>query len=285
MANISLKLSPEKIAKLKETFRNDIRKNPNEYVDTFIQNDDLTITVYTSGKTVFQGKDAFFYASAYLDSKTGPQAGSDEVGTGDYFGPVVVAACIVEEKDYPFLEENGVTDSKQMTDSNILEIAPLLRERLKHSLLILEPKQYNAVHASNNMNAIKARMHNQAYVNLLHKGYSIPKAAYVDQFVRPELYFSYLLEEKEIYRDLIFETKAEEKYPAVAAASVISRYAFLMTMKKMEQHYAMSFRKGAGDDTDADAFAFVKRYGKDRLGEVAKLHFKNTEKIFSGDAG
>ncbi len=281
MSNISLKLSDAQIEKLKKTFKDSIQPNKNEYVDTFIQNDDVTITIYTSRKVVFQGKDALFYGSSFIETKKMRQAGSDEVGTGDYFGPVIVTAAIVEEGDYPYLESHGITDSKQMDDKTIYRLGPELMEKFAHSLLILDPSRYNKVHDSNNMNEIKAKMHNQAYLNLLSKGYSIPKAAYVDQFIPKDTYFKYLLREKNIYRDLIFETKAEEKYPAVAVASVISRYAFLKYMESMEKQYQISFHKGAGDETEADAIAFVKRYGKENLGKVAKLHFKNTERVLN----
>ena len=58
MANISLKLSKEKIENIKKTFKDDIKPNPNEYIDTFISRDNLTISIYKSGKVVFQGNDA-----------------------------------------------------------------------------------------------------------------------------------------------------------------------------------------------------------------------------------
>ena len=47
----------------------------------------------------------------------------------------------------------------------------------------------------------------------------------------------------------------------------------------MEQKYNMTLPKGSGDKVDIVAQAFVERYGLERLGEIAKLHFKNTEKI------
>ena len=50
-------------------------------------------------------------------------------------------------------------------------------------------------------------------------------------------------------------------------------------MEAMEKHYALSFHKGAGEETDKDAYIFVNKYGLERLKEVAKLHFKNTEKV------
>lgn len=279
MGNLSLKLSEDKIKKIKETFKNDIKPNNNEYIDTFIQNDDLTISIYTSGKVVFQGKDALFYGSAFLDKKLTRQAGSDEVGTGDFFGPVCVCACIVEEEDFELLENLGVNDSKLLNDKKILDIAPILINKLKHSLLILDNEKYNTVHQNNNLNEIKAKLHNKAYINMLKKNYNIPKACYVDQFAEESLYYSYLKDEKEVFHDLIFETKAESKYVAVAAASIIARYAFIKKMEELEAKYKMSFHKGAGEEVDIDARQFVAVYGKGHLNEVCKLHFKNYEKL------
>ena len=277
MATFSVKLSDEKIAQLKKTFNEYIKKSPNEYIDTFIQKEDLTISIYTSNKVVFQGNDAFFYAQAYLETKSGRQAGSDEVGTGDAFGPVIVCAAIVEENDYDYITEKHITDSKQLDDKYIRQLGPDLMNRFKHSLLILDNATYNRVHENNNLNAIKAKMHNKAFLNMKAKGYDIPKAAYIDQFCAVNDYFRYLFDEKEIYRDLVFETKAESKYPAVAIGSMISRYAFLEYMDKLEQKYAIRFHKGSSDleGIKADTELFISRFGKNRLYEVAKLHFKN----------
>lgn len=278
MNTISLKLTNEEITKLQSVFRDSIVKNDNPYIKTFIKADDVTISIYTSNKVVFQGKDAHLYAAGLM-KKDHPMAGSDEVGTGDYFGPVCVCAAIVEVEDYAFLNELGVDDSKQITDELIMKIAPKIMERLKYSLLILQNNQYNKVHETNNMNKIKAKMHNQAYINLLHKGYTIPKAAYVDQFEDKQLYFNHIKDDKEVYRDLTFETKAESKYIAVAAASVIARYAFIKSFDAMSKAYNFDFIKGAGDNVDQCGAKFVKQFGQAKLFEVAKLHFKNTEKI------
>ncbi len=280
MSNFSFKLDAEKILKIKETFKEYIRENKNEYVDTFIQKEDLTITIYKSGKVVFQGNDAFFYAQAYLDNKKSAQAGSDEVGTGDVFGPVVVCAAIVKEEDYAFIEEKHITDSKQLNDDYIRKIGPELRERFQHSLLILDNRTYNRVHEKDNLNSIKAKMHNKAYLNMLDKGYKIPKAAYVDQFCPESDYYRYLLDEERVYHDLIFETKAEEKYPAVAVGSMISRYAFLEYMEKMDQKYGIRFQRGSSnvEEIDKNIRYMIEHFGKAELNNIGKLHFKNFDK-------
>lgn len=75
-----------------------------------------------------------------------------------------------------------------------------------------------------------------------------------------------------------FETKAEHTYPAVAAASVIARYAFLRCFDRMCERYDFHFPKGAGKKVDTAIAAFVSRHGKEALYQVGKLHFANTRK-------
>ena len=277
MASFSFKLDQEKIVKLKDTFKEYIKQNPNEYIDTFIQKDDLTISIYKTQKVVFQGNDAFFYAQAYIDVKNVRQAGSDEVGTGDCFGPVVVCASIVEENDFDFINEKHITDSKALDDKYILELGPLLTKRFKHSLLILDNKTYNNVHQKDNLNTIKAKMHNKAYINLINKGYDVPKPVYLDQFCSQTNYFDYLSEEKDIFKDIIFETKAESKYPSVAISSIISRYAFLEYMSSLDSKYGIHFPKGSTDTERINSTIklFLSKYPKNELNNVCKLHFKN----------
>lgn len=49
--------------------------------------------------------------------------GSDEVGTGDFFGPMTVVAVYVDAKQIPLLKELGVKDSKNLNDlSNSLRL-------------------------------------------------------------------------------------------------------------------------------------------------------------------
>ena len=279
MSNISLKLDDSKIDKLKQTFKEYIKPSNNEYIDTFIQKEGLTISIYSSKKVLFQGNDAFYYAEAFIDKKFNKQAGSDEVGTGDYFGPVCVCACILEENNKDILDKYHIRDSKQMSDEEILKAGEELIKVVKHSLLILNNEKYNEVHKTNNLNQIKAKMHNQAYLNLIKKGYIIPNACYIDDFCGMNKYYEYLKNEKEVFHDLVFETKAENKYESVAVASVIARYAFIKKMDELSKQYGMTFHKGASELVDNDAKKFVHKYGMNNLYKVAKVHFKNTNNI------
>lgn len=284
--SITLKLTKSQETKLYEAFKEYRHKAP-AYARWQLRPENCVITCYESGKTLFQGKDAKIYASPFTSSADTaeqpsgiilPQAGSDEVGTGDYFGPVCVCACIVTEHDMTLLNRTGVRDSKAITDEAILKTAPELMEQLTYSLLILNNRKYNAVHDSNNMNRIKARLHNQAYVNLSTKA-PLPEFRVIDQFTPEKAYYRYLQEDRNVVRGIHFETKAEDKYPAVGAASVIARYAFLKCMEELSERYDMQFEKGAGSPVDRCAAEFVSRYGWDALQDVAKLHFANTEKV------
>ena len=284
---ITLKLKSIQEEQLFKTF-SEFQTTPPQYAKWQLKPENCVITCYTSGKTVFQGKDANVYAAAFMEvqdeistpttTSRYPQAGSDEVGTGDYFGPVCVCASYVTKDDVDFLVKLGVRDSKQMSDTDMLKIGPLLMERIPHSLLIVPPQKYNQVHKSNNLNAIKAKLHNQAYINLAKK-IELPSFKIIDQFTPETSYYRYLKNEPQIVRGIHFETKAEDKYLSVAVGSIISRYGFLKTWEEMEQKYNMTLPKGSGDKVDIVAQAFVERYGFERLGEIAKLHFKNTEKI------
>lgn len=282
MAVITLKLDDKQInllTKLYEEYQDPNIKSI--YVQYLYRMQDCVISVYKSGKTVFQGQQADYYASFFTSKDSvSEHAGSDEVGTGDYYGPVCVCACIVHQKNEALLNKLAIRDSKALMDQQILEIAPKLMKALDYSLLILDNKKYNQIYGHNNLNVIKAKMHNQAYINLTKK-YQLPTKIIIDQFTPEANYYRYLKDEPKIIDGITFETKAEDKYLAVACASMIARYGFLQALKNMEDHYEWIFPKGAGKAVDENAKAFVNKFGKDKLKLVAKLNFKNTTRVLN----
>ena len=282
MASVTKKMTKDEIFKLKESLNGMILESSRpEYTYYRLKLEDCTITAYTSGKVVFQGKDLSWLEEEKpsQNEEIYPMAGSDEVGTGDYFGPIVVAACIVEQKDVQMLKKLGIHDSKQVTDDKIRALAPSIKKVCPHTILVVSPEKYNQVHGNHNMVDIKCLLHNQAYLNLQKKGYVLPDWIIIDQFVSEKSYYRYLSKEKEVVKGIHFETKAENKYLAVACASILARDTFLEYWDKMEESYDFTFEKGAGEKVDLCAKVFVDQFGFDTLEKVAKLHFKNTEKI------
>jgi len=281
--NKSLLLTDVQINDLIRSYHDQINPKDLPYVKAQLILSDCTITIYHSKKVVFQGEGAAFYTQA-LESKFMAQAGSDEVGTGDVFGPVVVAACFVDEAHYLKLKEHSIQDSKKITDEIILKLGPILMKTCPHSLLILNDQKYNDVHKTDNMNAIKAKLHNQAYLHLDHKIKSLSKKStlnVVDQFTPKTMYFKYLKDQAEVFEDLHFETKAESKYFAVACASIIARYAFLKELEAMGEKYDTVFPKGASTLVDTFAQRFLEEHGERELKKVAKLHFKNIQNLLN----
>lgn len=271
----------EIINRIVSSFDKEFFTEPPQYASYRIKYDNCIITIYESKKIMFQGENAGIYASTFFPEKevTLPQCGSDEVGTGDYFGPVCVCACYIDEKIYDSIKEYNIVDSKQLTDAYINKIAPVLIEKVPHSLLILSNRKYNEVIKTNNLNKIKARMHNKCYLNLIDKGYKMPELVVIDDFCGETKYYNYIRYEKNIVRNITFETKAENKYIAVACGAIISRYAFLESMKTMSEQYGVTFPKGAGKQVTEFARNFMKDHDENDLLNVAKYNFKNTEEI------
>lgn len=275
---ISLSLKPEQISALKKQYAHAFKESTHAYTSGQIHLNGCTLTLYTSNKVVFQGPEAFAISAPYRPTLKA-HAGSDEVGTGDYFGPVVVVAAYVDEDMLAALSHLPITDSKQITDDMILKMAPEIMALVPHSALILENEKYNQIQGQNNLNAIKAKLHNQAYLHLKQRIHALPALCVIDQFTPESMYYKYLKDEKFVFRALHFETKAESKYPAVAIASILARYAFLKVWEKMEAKYDFTFPKGGGDLVNQAGLRFIEKYGESKLHEVAKVHFKNTEKI------
>lgn len=302
------KISDETKKEMIEYFSDKKREKTPPYAVFMADEEDTVITLYESNKVVFQGVSADIDANMWKQREkalTGKfpienkkkekkkedkkdntdyyfinSIGSDEVGTGDYFGPIVVTASYVNRKDIEFLEALGVRDSKKITDEKILKIAPELIKKIPHVTVILTNEQYNNMHNKEvNMNAIKAIMHNKVLYELINKNaYDYDKIV-VDQFVYPQKYYDHLKNSKYIVKNISFTTKAEDKCLSVACSSVISRYIFLNEIEKMGKKYGEKILLGAGNDVDELAKKLKDKYGTNELKNLVKLNFKNTEKI------
>ena len=66
---------------------------------------------------------------------------------------------------------------------------------------------------------------------------------------------------------------------AVAAASILARATFVQKMETMENSYGIKFPKGCSGLVKTAAAEFISKYGKDRLKEVCKTHFKTYNEV------
>lgn len=208
-----------------------------------------------------------------------PQIGSDEVGTGDFLGPIVVCAAYFDFNIAPLLKEYNIIDSKKLTDSHILETIPKILDKIHYKCELLENKQYNElIKKKYNINQIKAILHNRVLYSLssrTKKDISI----YQDQFVNENKYYKYLINEKNVQKNIIFKEKGESSYPSVALASCIARYYFLIYMQDLSKKYNLSIPLGASKNVTEFSKEFSLKFGEDELMNICKINFSNLNDI------
>lgn len=265
---------------------------------------DTIVTLYESGKAMFQGVSADIEADMwenigknkddleyFMDTDTKVEkkdeitipmditsVGSDEVGTGDYFGPIVVTASYVKNDDIPFLTELGVKDSKKMSDEQILKIVPKIVKKIPYKTIMLSNKEYNEKYGKDmNMNKIKAILHNKVLGEMV-KGNSYDYIV-IDQFESEKSYYEHLKDSPNPLKGITFITKAEDKCLSVAVSSLISRYIFIKEIDKLGEKYEIFLPKGANYYVEDVAIKLIQKYGIDVLKNIAKLNFSNTDRI------
>ena len=243
---------------------------------------EFTITIYTNLTLLIQGamEDETHNKISLLIGKTLEHSiiGSDEVGTGDFFGGVIVCAAFIDSKDLEKVKALGVKDSKALTDTQINKIAQELIKILPYEAIILSPTQYNKMIAlGNNLNKIKALMHNKALFTLSKKvNYD---QIIIDKFASEKNYYSYLEDQKEVIKEKVsFLEKGESKILSIAAASIIARYLFNKQIDDLSNLINFKLPKGAGSIVDKAINELKLKYGNKIFDNIGKTHFKNLKK-------
>ncbi|RDB33495.1 ribonuclease HIII [Exiguobacterium sp. RIT594] len=295
MGTVVLKLTKEK----QDTVISDFGRHqvsPPPYARFAARTTGCILTVYNSGKVMFQGQEAETVAARYGSPVTKKAAstasgslpegfanwsvvGSDEVGKGDFFGPLVVVAAYVDSTKIKLVRELGVRDSKNVSDPEIRTIARDLHAVIPYEYRILHNPDYNQMQRTMTQGKMTALLHNAALNGLLAQLEEPPQAILIDQFAEKATYYKHLSgETKQVKDNVYFSTKAEGLHVAVAAASILARAIFLKEMDKLSRQTGIEIPKGAGAKVDQVAASLLLKYGPERLHEWTKYHFANTKK-------
>jgi ribonuclease HIII len=256
-----------------------------------------SVNYYTSGKVTIQGKESkefiefhfepFVLGQAQLGyeeelhpDRYSPHFGVDEAGKGDFYGPLVIAGAYVNPALARELIALGVKDSKSVgSDKKITELAEGIRQILgrRCSVVKIGPEAYNRLYKQfHNLNRLLAWGHAQVIENLKKAVPDCPRAL-SDQFAHPRLIEQSLARKKV---DIVLEqrTKAESD-PAVAAASILARAAFVASLETLGKPFGAPLPKGASAQVKAHASKLYRERGLEMLASVSKTHFKTFGEI------
>ena len=213
----------------------------------------------------------------------GKWAGSDESGKGDFFGPLVVSAVVVDDSTAAKLAAAGVKDCKLLTDKKILQLEDVIKSTVvDFSVLELKPKVYNlrykqVLAQGGKLNQLLGYGHVAALSQVLER-HEDCHAALIDQFTTS------LVNVRELTRRfpncVVKQQPKAEVNLAVAAASVLARARFLRTMAELaEAAGEATLPKGGGAQATACARRLAEKLGKAELVNFVKLHFANYARI------
>lgn len=204
--------------------------------------------------------------------------GIDEAGKGDYFGPLVIAACLLTPEAHAALSARDIKDSKKVSDNRAKSLAAEIKKYCPHSVIRINPPKYNELYQKfSNLNKLLAWGHSRALENVLSEAKQPVELVISDKFAGEWRLEKALMAAGKAVQ-LVQVPKAEE-YPAVACASLLARAAFLYALDDLSKEIGWKLHKGAGEPTDAIARGIYKEKGEAGLRAVVKWHFKNTQKV------
>ncbi len=202
--------------------------------------------------------------------------GVDESGKGDFFGPLCIAGVLVDEKSEKLFADLGIKDSKKISDKKILELEKSIRANAVHSVVAISNGRYNELYANiKNLNRLLAWGHARVIENICEN--NACDYALSDKFGDESLIKSALMKNGRNI-ELKQMVRAESDI-AVAAASILARATYVRKMAEMENVYGIKFPKGCASQVKDAAKEFISKYGKDRLKEVCKTHFKTFNEV------
>ncbi|QBF34804.1 ribonuclease HIII [Mycoplasmopsis phocirhinis] len=181
--------------------------------------------------------------------------GIDEVGVGDYFGPLVGAVVSIPVANREKLIKLGIKDSKKIRNSKIKFFASQIKQLTQWSIYVLSPKGYNNLSSYNNANELKMFVHLNALNSLLKQNINYD-AVFIDKYSTTrsiEKYFTkfyadnFFISFNKIAKPVILASKAENISLEVACASILAREKFIHKMEQMNLLYKIKFPFGASN--------------------------------------
>jgi ribonuclease HII len=148
-------------------------------------------------------------------------AGLDEAGRGPAIGPMVIAGVAIREGREPELLSIGVKDSKKLSAKRRDELLPQIMARVEnYHVEVLDAEVIDSLRSERNLNQIEA----DAMAKIIDRLWpDIAQIGSVD--VDPARFGAEILRRMVAKPEVFSVHHAEDRFPAVAAASILAKTA------------------------------------------------------------
>lgn len=188
-------------------------------------------------------------------------AGIDEAGRGPIIGPLVIVCAAIPEDKMSILKENGVKDSKLLSEKQRGGIFKNIEHAIKHELVIISPQEIDdAVDSqSYNLNWLEADKAADLLNKIDVKLSNDVKKVIIDcpstNINAYKNHFKEHVDSDEI--ELIVEHKADLNHLIVGAASIIAKETRERELLKFKRKFKIDF--GSGYPSDPKTKEFLKK--------------------------
>jgi len=251
----------------------------NDYELLRIKDGEIDIVVYKSGKLVHNGSHASKEIIDFILTRERTfdyLIGSDEVGKGEWYGPLVVTAVALKPNDVARLRKIGVRDSKLLGKSEIERLTKeILASGVIYKNVVLMPETYNERYAEfrkegKSLNDFLAWAHATAIKDVLSlvSDESTKIKIIIDKFdVEKTDIRLQRAKVKQPNIEVIQSSKGDTELP-VSVASILAKHSFEERVDQLNEKFDVDLRNNAPESLD-----------RKKLPYLAKTHFKNILKL------
>jgi ribonuclease HIII len=275
----SLALSKKELDKLKERILRSKMKRiqPKSAHEALrVSDGEIQLIVYKSGKVVHNDSTE---SRNLLDEVLSVELaydyliGTDEVGKGEWYGPLVVACVALQPKQIADMRGLGVRDSKELERSRLMNLAyQLSRISFAKDLLTLMPEKYNQLYKEfsfekKTLNDLLAWAHASVIRRVLAELGERRVKILIDKFdvekTELRLLTTAHVSGRTPNMEIVQTASGDTEIP-VSVASILAKNEFEERVAELERRFGVRLR-----GTKPTAVS------KEILPYVAKTHFKN----------
>ena len=198
--------------------------------------------------------------------------GIDEAGRGPVIGPLIVAGVLIEGEDEPLLKQLGVRDSKALSRRRRSELTPRISEIARVRTVIIPAER---LEEKEDLNDTELRAMARLIAELK------PDKIYLDVPAHPRGVERFRRRLKELVGpgpELFGENRAEQRWPVVAAASIVAKVKRDEEVSKLHKKYG-DF--GWGYPSERKVREFLERWYREHgdLPPCVRRRWKTVEKL------